>query len=53
VLIVQDPNPDRQEMDLLALLMRNPRRATDFPDLDTTASRIYRLAPAAATGPLS
>ena len=43
VLILQDPNPDRQEMDLLALLMRNPRRATDFPDLDTTRVTVYRL----------
>jgi len=43
VLIVQDPNPDRQEMDLLGLLMRNPRRATDFPDLDTTRVTVYRL----------
>lgn len=43
VLIVQDPNPDRQEMDLLAVLERNPRRATDFPDLDSTTVTVYRL----------
>jgi hypothetical protein len=41
VLLVQDPW--RAEPDLLAMLERNPRRATDFPDLVPTRVTVSRL----------
>lgn len=41
VLIVQDPW--RQGPDLLAMLERNPRRRSAFPDLEPTMVRMYRM----------
>jgi len=41
VLLVQDPR--RPDPDLLALLNRNPRRASSFPDLVPTRVTMYRL----------
>ena len=41
VLLVQDPQ--RPEPDLLALLMRNPRRVAEFPDLVETRVTVRRL----------